>query len=434
VSPEGTPSGDGSFEHPWDLATALAHPAAVRPGDTIRLRGGRYEGSFTSTLAGVEGARITLRSYPGEWAVIDGGPSSETTLDIHGDWATYRDFEVTNSNRDRWGDRPDGVRTSNSAHVRLVNLVIHDVGANMFTTPGLETEVYGCLIYNNGFDDSDRAHGHGAYVQNLEGTKRLEDNVIFNNYSYGIHAYAEAPDRLEGLEFRGNIWFGNGTAALGTGTLRDNCLVGGSDPAGRVTLAENLGWAATFDTRSVRLGYASPDNRDVTLVDNYFVGATDFARPWASVTMAGNTFLGVVEGIDPASHPDNTYSTERPAGATVFVRPNRYEPGRAHVAVYNWDLAETVAVDLGGILTPGASYEVRNAQDYFAGPVVRGTYDGAPVPLPMTGLAPAQPVGSDGAIEPSECTGREFNVFVVRRDPGACPGEGVAHPVPRRIL
>src|SRR6266508_3813642 len=42
VSAEGSPSGDGSFAKPWDLATALAGPPDVTPGSTIWLRGGTY--------------------------------------------------------------------------------------------------------------------------------------------------------------------------------------------------------------------------------------------------------------------------------------------------------------------------------------------------------------------------------------------------------
>src|SRR3979411_2299883 len=41
----GATSGDGSIGNPWDLATALAGPAAVHPGDTIWLRGGLYGGA-----------------------------------------------------------------------------------------------------------------------------------------------------------------------------------------------------------------------------------------------------------------------------------------------------------------------------------------------------------------------------------------------------
>ena len=38
VSPQGTPKGQGTKEAPWDLATALAHPAAVKPGDLLQVR------------------------------------------------------------------------------------------------------------------------------------------------------------------------------------------------------------------------------------------------------------------------------------------------------------------------------------------------------------------------------------------------------------
>src|SRR3990170_4383037 len=64
--------GNGSMERPWDLATALAHPAAVKPGDTIWIRGGTYKGAFTSRLAGAPDAPIVLRQYPGERVVVDG--------------------------------------------------------------------------------------------------------------------------------------------------------------------------------------------------------------------------------------------------------------------------------------------------------------------------------------------------------------------------
>src|SRR5688572_27622515 len=42
VAPTGSPSGDGSFANPWDLATALSGPATVTPGSTIWLHEGTY--------------------------------------------------------------------------------------------------------------------------------------------------------------------------------------------------------------------------------------------------------------------------------------------------------------------------------------------------------------------------------------------------------
>ena len=64
----------------------------------------------------------------------------------------------------------------------------------------------------------------------------------------------------------------------------------------------------------------------------------------------------MVTGFDLNSAVSAAY----PTGAWVRVRPNQYEPGRGHVAVYNWDGQETVAVDLGPIgLAPGEAFEVQ---------------------------------------------------------------------------
>ena len=76
ISPTGSPSGNGTIDSPWDLKTALDHPPAVQPGDTIWLRGGTYGydygGSWLleSYLSGTVDAPITVRQYPGESATV----------------------------------------------------------------------------------------------------------------------------------------------------------------------------------------------------------------------------------------------------------------------------------------------------------------------------------------------------------------------------
>jgi hypothetical protein len=72
ISPTGSDRGAGTFESPW---ATLEHAFGVlEPGDTLTLRGGRYfEHRLTITAAGTAEAPITVRSYPGERAVIDGG-------------------------------------------------------------------------------------------------------------------------------------------------------------------------------------------------------------------------------------------------------------------------------------------------------------------------------------------------------------------------
>ena len=69
VSPTGSPSGQGTQSSPWDLATALAHGPGhtkIRPGDIVWLRGGRYTGTYLSTLNGSENEPIIVRAFPGE--------------------------------------------------------------------------------------------------------------------------------------------------------------------------------------------------------------------------------------------------------------------------------------------------------------------------------------------------------------------------------
>src|SRR5207237_7967309 len=71
VSPGGSRAGDGSRNHPWDLATALSGGRGNdRPGDTNRLRGGTYPGGFDANLTGPDATPSGVPQYPGQRATI----------------------------------------------------------------------------------------------------------------------------------------------------------------------------------------------------------------------------------------------------------------------------------------------------------------------------------------------------------------------------
>jgi hypothetical protein len=101
----------------------------------------------------------------------------------------------------------------------------------------------------------------------------------------------------------------------------------------------------------------------------------------------------------------------RPAGVWTFVRPNKYEQGRANVVIYNWDAQDSVKIDLSGVLKPGSAYEVRDAENFFGAPVASGTYDGNPVNFPMKGLTVPAPVGNVPTAP--QHTAPQFGAFVV---------------------
>lgn len=450
AAPDGRADADGSRNHPWDLASALSRQSKVKPGDTLWLRGGTYKGRFKSRLAGTEGQSILVAQLTNERATIDG------SLTVNGEWTTFWGFEVTNSDTDRGNERATGVEID-GAHTKFVNLVVHDGGNGFgFWSSAVGAELYGNIIYNNGWRELDRGHGHGIYTQNEEGTKLIRDNVIFNQYGWGVHAYTEE-GALDGLQFEGNVSFDNGAPA---GARYDNILVGGRRPAERITLVSNY----TYETPTegdakpnVLLHYEAANNKDLAVRDNYFAGGDPVASvaDWLSVTMTGNTFRGskrllelsLPEGVAASAYAwdNNHYESDRASsfsfqgqtldfagwqgatgfdrgggwnvvgaggagGVRVFVRPNLYEPGRAHIVVYNWDRTASADADVSGVLQRGAKYEVRSAQNFFAAPVLAGVYDGKPLRLPLTPRKIARPIGA--SLDPPQ-TAPEFNVFVL---------------------
>ena len=472
VSPAGKADGDGSQGRPWLLATALAHPAAVKPGDTIWLHGGTYAGHFESRLKGAEGRPITVRAVPGERATIDcrvpAGRRGE--FDIAEPHVVFWGLEITCSDPKRAtkvkGSWPADIRRGGffcrASHVKFVNCIVHDCscGFGFWGKPdsGFNGEIYGCLIYNNGWVGPDRGHGHAIYAQNARDTKRLVDNIMFNQFSYGVHAYGSGRAFLSGFHLEGNVSFNNGSATA-PDRRTPAVLVGGGCAAERITLIDNFTYGGEQGGGTVQLGYlwGLKHNKDVVVRGNYIVGEARLLH-WDKLTFEGNTVVapsGLVQvqlpdgggtkdyacrgntyfrtgtkwsafAFGPKDKPagrrfaewrkegldaDSTYTEGRPTGVKVFVRPNRYEPGRAHVIVYNWDGKAAVAVDLKAVLKEGGKYRIVNAQDFYGEAVAAGTYDGKPVALPMKPTPAARPIGMPEAKLP--VTQPEFGVFVV---------------------
>lgn len=451
VATSGTASGDGSAAKPWGLATALAHPSIVQPGDTIWLRGGTYAGCFTSKLNGTAAKPIIVRQYPGERAILDNGTGNcnDAALMAYGAYTWFWGFEVKNSNPKSGG--PLGIN-GYGTELKFINLIVHDAAASGigFWWQATGGEVYGSIIYNNG-----RATNldHGIYTQNVNGTKRLLDNVVFNQFAYGFHVYGSETAPLNGYDIRGNTLFMNGSI---NNLEAPNLLVGGGNSAKQITIANNMIYHTRNSSGNVWLGYSDAQNQQVTLKDNYIVGGFTGLRVWrwSSGAITGNTVVLSGKGYYPVNtigslggltwsgntwyrdptvaawfHENvartwaawqtasgkgatDTVRATQPTGIKVFVRPNAYEPGRAFVTIYNWDKQSTVAVDLSSVLKPGDRYEIRHVYALNAAPLVSDTYTGGKVAIPMTAIAPQAPTG---LAAPDAVTGPTFGVFLVTR-------------------
>jgi hypothetical protein len=421
VAPNGSSQGNGSIMSPWDLRTALGAPSGVQPGDTIWMRGGTYSGTFSSSLSGTSGSPIVVRQYPRERASIAGALIIGRMGD-HDVW--FWGLEVFNRGT---SVQNDGVTISASGlsnpGLKLINMVIHDnqVSGVGFWAGAVQGEVYGSLIYNNGYDacvgSSCRGHGHGLYVQSSD-SHRIADNIVFRNFSEGTQLYGSANAPRNNVTYEGNVFFNSGElSALNNGNFNSyNMYIGGDQVSQNTKLINNYCYSSAPSGHNQYYILKSSNNAIVT--GNYFFtpapdrqGISVNSTSNTGLNMTGNTFYGARD-FGASTYPNNTYLAQRPTGKNIFVRPNQYEIGRANIVVYNWDLSATVSVDISASgLHVGQTYEIRDAQNFYGAAVATGTYNGGPVNIPMSNLTLAPPEGTV-PTQPRH-TAPEFDVFVL---------------------
>jgi hypothetical protein len=299
--------------------------------------------------------------------------------------------------------------------IKVVNNIIHDNSAGITAwAEAHDSEIYGNLVYYNGWKGPRRAHGHGLYLQNLEGRKRVVDNVIFDQFGQGIQIYGSPAAHIDNFHLEGNIVFNNGTL---NGEHSRNILIGGGNIARNPVVIGNFMYYPPQKTLGGdhNIGYYpfGMGCAGLRFDSNYIAsdGAALTLFKCSVASLAGNTLYGEVKGFTPEQYPNNHYFSRSspPEGVKVFVRKNCYEPGRANIAVFNWDRQPAVSFDgkLAG-LASGDGYTLHNAQNFHRD-VTRGVFDGVSIPIPMTRHSVAAPLGA--ARPPS--TFPEFGSFVI---------------------
>lgn len=433
VSPTGSPTGLGSQEDPLDLSTGLSASSPVQPGQTLWLMEGIYNGNFTSELRGSNGNAIQVRPMPGKQVVIDGNdPSGGSGLLIKGEWVDYYGMEVFNSTlnhtTDLTGSSPADLVTTGGVTVtgpstRVINFIVHDnVGGGMSSWSNApDSELYGNIIYNNGWTAPDRGHGHAIYAQNNSGFKKITNNIIFFGYGTGIHVYTEG-GQMNNFDVQHNTWFMTGASDPRASQKKDNCLIGGFQPVLNLTLKNNLGFS--MNSRGTRLGYGGDVvGQTGILADNYLSENLWVAGDWASLGigntsvlrgLTGNASLYITDGVD-----GNIVQAAPPvSGIKIVVSANAHDQRRARVVIYNYDEDATVSVDLSSVLKNGEAYRVYHVFDLFTAPLLTGVYDGSPVSFPMGTVAPVQPTGTPDGIELEDDPQAKFATFIVTH--GGC--------------
>jgi len=393
VAPDGQPDNAGTRESPWDIASAWSGEQDIEPGDTLYMLGGTYRhperewrgGTWTINLAGTQEAPIHIRPVPGERVTIDAGVN--VTPRSHHLWMW--DLEITISEADQWDrrlegsgsdarppvDQPRGGLTIQGGQgAKFINLIVHttnSTGIGFWRGASNDAELHGCIIYNNGWVSSARYHGPGIYTQNRDGNKWITDCILWGNYSTTIQAYGSRNAWVDGYRIIGNISF----APVKEGR-RQRFLIGGGRPSHDIVVSENVLYEVPL-----QIGYNAPHNEDVVVHDNIVVNAGMRIVRYREVDEQNNLVIGSNE-----DRPDKP--------ADVVLRPNKYDPDRANLAILNWQRQPQVDVDLSSFLQEGDRYRIVNVLDYFGQPVAQGTYTGDQVAVPV----PASEQTGNGAF------------------------------------
>lgn len=377
-------------------------------------------------------------------------------LYVSGTGSTYRDIEIMNSRPSRDGNtenqgigRGSGVVVVGDGN-RLVNLIVHDNLNGIFTSSASSnTEIYGCLVYNNGVHSRDggtveNGHGHGLYLENSAGFSRIYEDIVLNSFNLGAQGYGVTGPYYGG-DLVGSVFANSGSplGKFGDVNRRNYNLIIGPDSQQSPTAilrSSHLYHPASTIGYLVKFGYGAGIGVG-TITDNYFVGGGTLFEiaNTTSATITGNQFYSSRSGaqytIVPAGQSyqwnnnnyyaaaarnvfgisgsgllqfpnwrsatgfdGNSNATSTVLPDTVIVRPNTYQPGRANVLIYSFSGATTASINLAlSGLVNGQGYTIRNAQNYYGPAVASGTFSsGNPnVVVPITGVAAgvATPLG-----------------------------------------
>jgi len=376
VSSDGKSSNLGTLNSPWDLESTLEGKKKILPGDTIWLLEGTYRypdrtsksAGYIVRLGGTRDKPVNILPLPGVRAVIDGGMTIMFTCQYLYIWnieiLTSENFTMTRifaakgSPLPKDYNRPFVGIALQGSNCKLINLIIHDNGNGIGCgNNSKNSEIYGCIIYDNGWKGPDRGHGHAIYTQNEEGGKVVSDCIMTGGYGWTMHAYTSPnePAHVDNYLIKNNICYNAG-----------EFLVGGANPSHNITLWHNILYGL-----DMRVGYSAPYNEDCELKDNLIINGQLYITGYKKVINENNRIIGK--------------SDKRPDKPQVEIFPNNYDKNRANIVVFNWTKLPIMQIDLKSFLKTGDEYKFLDPKNFFGEPIASGIYDGNSVSVPVKG-------------------------------------------------
>jgi hypothetical protein len=276
--------------------------------------------------------------------------------------------------------------------IRVINCVLHAGSEGISCWQEVTNfEAYGNLIYGCGWEAPDRGHGHCIYTQNGDPNgKFYRDNYLSTRYPAGqqtIQAYGSGDANTSHFWVEDNIATDGGQFLVGGGgPSDDNHLLG--------NILNGCAMWAGYSFSAYNLRYEVRDNWVVNESINY----------WRiqNLTASNNTVINGTINLYPYPATPNgvvTQGSPVPSQPTIFLKPNAYDPARAHLVIFNWHNATSVPVNFGGLVASGGPFRLMDPKNFYGTPLFQGYAD-------ATGSANVPTV--DANHNPTL-----FNVFVV---------------------
>ena len=369
VAPTGLRENTGARDAPWDIASALDGTQKLAAGDTLWLLAGTYhrrpQEQFIVKLIGTVEQPIQVRGEIGQRVTIDGGLKVEDPS--VGVW--IRDLEILVSEPHPsapvsagtnpaeftrpWG----GLHVYGGKNCKFINLVIHDCRQGVsWWRPSLDSDLYGCVITENGWPGVDRGHGHCIYTQNQDGTKLISNCILSAKLSgqQTVQAYGSENAYVDNFLCEDNVAYGMG-----------RFLIGGGKPSHNIRVFRNHLYQV-----DLQLGYEAPFNVDCDLRDNRIFRGTLVIQRYQTVKQEGTWIFK---------------ENEQPMKTESFVLLNAYEPGRAHVVIYNWSGEKEATVEMGKTLAEGQAFVLHDPKKMYGEPIHQGTVRDGKARIPTPG-------------------------------------------------
>jgi len=421
---------------------AVLYEEQFEPGATLELRG-RHDRLRINQRGDLNNPiRIVCAEGDEEWGNIDGGENTgPPIIDLMDSRHVHLiGLHITSSGKRRTDPDETGRHKAiegGGIGCKVINCVLYNTGG----IGGGPFEAYGNLLYACGGNTQE----HGIYWQNDgEDPKLIESNIIINPSGYGLHLFGSEGE-LVGFHVIANTIVNPG---LVEGNMQSSILVGGGQPVDMVSITDNAIYQMpeVAQGSGIRLGYKHEQNMALEVLRNTIVANNGIKvdKPFRALTVSNNhttadNYCMVWEGDWTPSWEYNAVATRRGDGAVyrrntgegreewtavmaeeagidpdigtrVITRPNKYDPDRLDVIVFNPEGHASVDVNLGHWLKDFDKIEIRRADNYYES-ASEAMFMGDPLGLNMRHGIVARVAG----YPKTPNTWPQFGVFILRR-------------------